>query len=87
MPPNQMQGQAPMQGGGQMQMNMGYPMNYGNMPYGMQNGGMPMDQQGYMMMNQGMGYGGMPNQMQGNWQQGPMGQPSQMQWQNASPPQ
>jgi hypothetical protein len=87
MPPNQMQGgQMPMQGGGQMPMNMGYPMNYGNMPYGMQNGGMPMDQQGYMM-NQGMMYGGMPNQMQGNWQQGPMGQPSgQMNWQNASPP-
>ena len=42
-----------------MPMNMGYPMNYGNMPYGngMQNSGMPMDQQGYMMMNQGMGSG------------------------------
>jgi hypothetical protein len=73
MAPNQMQGnQMPMQGG-QMQMNMGYPMNYGNMPYGMQNSGMPMEQQGYMMMNQGMGYGQMPNQMQGNWQQGPQG--------------
>jgi hypothetical protein len=97
MPPAQMQPDmsqqgppnAPMMG---QNMNMGPPMNQNmnmgqpmNMPAGQGPQGQMPPQGPQGQMGPG-GPGQMPNQMQGNWQQGQMGQPSQMQgWQNASP--